>query len=477
MSHHHDKFGGEPSDPEVVYDEEDELTVADELIDHPDDERSTSNADEEHSALDPKRRASNPAPGEHVVPIRPLNVIGLVVALLFFCGPALAFVMGDRAESIENRALADAPSLSDGWEFIPNAELWAIDHLPLRSQAIRLGTEISQRVFDEPPAYGTSTGGVEGGQGTNPTENTESGQYPPIITGPDGTLFFGADVGNTCAPAMSMETVETQLNRIAKAVEDSGRTFVLAVAPDKSTFDSAKLPDSFAGKACMTERKDAFWAMLDAQGGFQIVDPRESLKTLQGQISEPIYKKYDTHWSLHGAYQFANDVATALDPGVAATTTSTVVGQTQLDGDLSVLLGTPQKDTYDDVRIQRPGVTLTMDSTTIQPNEIPSLTADFQHTAATTEDAPLIPGKTLILGDSFFEASRFMFPSYFADLTYVHNQAIGEPAGLAQIPEQMADSDVVVLEVVERSLAGGQAEILSEKSVEAIEKAMAANPK
>lgn len=41
----------------------------------------------------------------------------------------------------------------------------------------------------------------------------------------------------------------------------------------------------------------------------------------------------------------------------------------------------------------------------------------------------------------------------------------------------MADSDTVVLEIVERSLAGGQADILSESAVKAIEKAMSENPK
>lgn len=422
MSENHHHHTPEPSHRSHAPLEEDERTVADDLSEEPDDEAT----DQEAHHLAPRQRPSNPAPGQPLVPVRPINVLGIVAALLFFFGPGAAFVAGDRAEPIENRPLAEAPGLSSGWKFIPEAQLWANDHLPLRSQAVRIGTAISQGLFGEPPAYGGGSGGIDGGQGTGQGGQPESGKYPPVIEGADGTMFFGADIGNTCEPAMSLSVIEKQLSRIATAVQNSGRTFVLAVAPDKSTFESDKLPETFAGKTCMTERKDAFWKMLANQSAYPIVDPRQTLAKLEDSINEPIYKKYDTHWGLYGAYQFANDVAKALDPAVAAATTSRVVGEQQLDGDLSVLLGAPKKDTYADVRIERAGVSLTMDGKAIQPSEVPSLTASAQTTTASTNGAPVIAGKTLVLGDSFLEASRFMFPSYFAEFTYVHNQAIGE---------------------------------------------------
>ena len=86
-------------------------------------------------------------------------VVPLIAALLFFFGPAAAFLLGDRAQEIDNRPPATMPSLSQGWSFIPDLNTWANDHLPLRSQAVQSGTELSEALFDEPPHYEQVAGG------------------------------------------------------------------------------------------------------------------------------------------------------------------------------------------------------------------------------------------------------------------------------------------------------------------------------
>lgn len=87
-------------------------------------------------------------------------VVPLVVGLLFFFGPVVAVLGGDRAEEIDNRPLATMPSASDGWSFIPRFTTWANDHLGLRSQAVRTGTHLSEAMFDEPPQYGQASAAV-----------------------------------------------------------------------------------------------------------------------------------------------------------------------------------------------------------------------------------------------------------------------------------------------------------------------------
>ena len=61
----------------------------------------------------------------------------LAAALLFFLRSCNALTFGDRADPIENRPLAGMPSLNSGWQAIPGLNAWAVDNLPLRSQAVR----------------------------------------------------------------------------------------------------------------------------------------------------------------------------------------------------------------------------------------------------------------------------------------------------------------------------------------------------
>lgn len=73
---------------------------------------------------------------------------------MFFFGPSAAGALGVRAGELENRALTQLPSLTQGWGLFDQLNQWTIDHLPLRDQAIRFNTDLSQRLFDEIPSYG-----------------------------------------------------------------------------------------------------------------------------------------------------------------------------------------------------------------------------------------------------------------------------------------------------------------------------------
>src|SRR5829696_5912931 len=129
--------------------------VADDAEVHEGDEATVADALEESvedgAAIKPGSLVS-PHPSRVVV-------VPLIAALLFFFGPTAAFLLGDRAKEIDNRPLATMPSLSQGWSFIPDLNTWANDHLPLRSQAVQRGTELSEALFDEPPHYGQVAGG------------------------------------------------------------------------------------------------------------------------------------------------------------------------------------------------------------------------------------------------------------------------------------------------------------------------------
>src|SRR5665213_1656701 len=76
-----------------------------------------------------------------------------VLALCFFFGPAIAAGVGVRAKPIENHKLSSFPSPSQRWNVFGNFDSWAIDHLPLRDNAIETNSSIERNIFDEAPNY------------------------------------------------------------------------------------------------------------------------------------------------------------------------------------------------------------------------------------------------------------------------------------------------------------------------------------
>jgi alginate O-acetyltransferase complex protein AlgJ len=410
--------------------------------------------------------------------------VPLVAALLFFFGPAVAFLLCDRAEEIDNRPLADTPSPLQGWSFIPDFNTWANDHLPLRSQAVRGGTELSEKVFDEPPQYGQTTAAdgvrtpaVDGAQttavGGAQTTPGDGVQYPRVIRGSDGWLYLGSDVSTSCNPLLSVRETVRSLQRLDAAIEGSGRTLVLAVAPDKSTIVPEHLPDRFAGEGCAKARKAAFWDSLTS-AGLPLIDMRGPLQDAQERLGHPVYRKTDSHWNWQGASVLAEQVVTRLDPALLAGDASPFVEgrETELRGDLGAMIGKPSTDEAVEVTVDRPGVTLSVGGQTVDASGMPGLGTQPATIDASSTAAPLYPGRTAVFGDSFFGSARAMFAPFFDELSIVHNQS---PARV--LAKVIADSDTIVVELVERSVAGGAVQFATPAVVDVIERELADSPR
>ena len=402
-------------------------------------------------------------------PVRRLPA--LLAALLFFFGPLGAFVLGARPEAFENRALAELPAPSDGWSFFPDFTTWAVDHLPLRQQAVEAYAAGSETVFGEPPSYGTTDQGPLGGAPGGERTDSEATEFPQVIQGEDGWLYLGADVSNMCDPTRDIDETFDRLDRLARAVEDSGRRFVLTIAPDKSTIYPDNLPDTYLGEECASERRDAFWEVLRSSPPDWYVDLREPLEEQQEE-SGPIYRPTDTHWAPRGAAVFAYELARALDPTLLMGTRLRETGDTSRTGDLGTLLGAPVEDEYPDYAVERTGVTPVGRDSLL----LPELPYDAAYTVTNrSAGAPLFAPRTLLLGDSFTNSSRGALGAWFAELALLHNEVAAEDPQIAA--DAMADADVIVYEIVERSLGSGRAALLDDAALDAIEATLAAAPR
>jgi alginate O-acetyltransferase complex protein AlgJ len=429
-------------------------------------------------SIDTKSTASEeaiPPPGQtRRARLRPRKPVVFLLALAFFFGPAAGYVLGQRPQEIENRRLKAFPSLSDGWSFFPDFATWATDHLPLRKQAVEANSALSERAFKEPPSYGGADTGVAGvpgtGAGADRSGEPDQPTYPRVIQGKDGWLYFGGDVSGPCQPIRSVADTLARLTRLARAVEKSGRRFVLTVPPDKSTAWPQQLPASYLGKSCAEARRTEFWSALRSSPPPGYVDLLGPIQAAQRANGAPIYRQTDTHWSDRGALLYAQGLADALKPGLWQHLTVKSSGTKTRAGDLGALIGRPHVDSYPGLTLNRAG----QDWQYTMPTA-PLTTPVRVDPGPLPRGVPVITEPTLLLGDSFTNSSRTILPQLFTSLSVLHNEVAG--ARPDTVATAMVNSDTVVYEIVERTIASGRGSLIDDRGLTAIEKALAANPR
>lgn len=398
--------------------------------------------------------------------------LALVLAGLFFFGPALAAAAGVRARPFENRALPTFPALSRGWQFFGAFDDWATAHLPLRDKAVRAQTSLSRRVFSENPRFDAAASGppVAVGAGAAGAGTPVAGAgIAQVLAGRSGWLYYGGDFSNPCSPTLAVPEVMSRLERLQRLVVASGRRFAVVVAPDKSTLEPGHLPASYPGKACSAAVKDAFWARLRSAPPPGYLDLRGPLERAKAAENGPVYRPTDTHWNQRGVATYAEVLATWLDPRLWSTTTVRPTGPQSRIGDLGVLLGAPHTDTYPGYALDRPG------TTTTAPVSRSSAGAPYSESRASTAGAPLFNRPVLLLGDSFTQSARSHLYGFFSDLRIMHPEAaVSRPQGLV---DQVVAADVVIYEVVERSANSGKSPMLDTGVLDRLEAALAAAPR
>jgi len=391
-----------------------------------------------------------------------LNVRGKVVrialaglALTFFFGPAVAAAAGVRAPAIENHKLGRLPDTSNGWKSFGIFDTWATDHLPLRNVAISANTKVERDVFGETPNYGangaattTTTTGVAGISVLQPPPAPASAtpaDFPTVITGLDGWLYYGTDLRAACNPTLTAPVIAQRFQQLSEIMQRAGKQFVMMIAPDKSDIYPQYLPTADQGVTCASQAEAALWAALAA-------NPPTGYQDLHGAIEaakakDPgtlLYRKLDTHWNGVGAMIYARVLTNSFDPTLWPTATVTPLGNSSSHTDLEALLGQRTTEQAPLFSVTRPGVTTTINT--------PSQLAD------TTTDAPLITPKTLFISDSFTDSSRFAINPFFAQAGFINSSAAG--TAYDELVQSIKSSQIVVLEIVERTVIGGQAPIL-----------------
>jgi hypothetical protein len=381
-------------------------------------------------------------------------------ALAFFFAPLLLWVGGVRARPFENRPMASAPTLSQGWDAFDGATRFFVDRLPLREQAVRANTWVSESVFSTTPDYGTAN--AEGGNTTRDAlpfgepdqtdqeaPEREAGQGGPlqpqnstVLKGRDDWLFLEADLAAACAPSQPWAATVDRMRRMVDLIRASGRKAVFVIPADKSTIYPEFLPDGgFAQEDCYEAGRQKAWAALEGAGD-ELVPLRKPLLAGKEAPPEETYHRGDTHWNTKGAIQGGNAVLKAL--GAPLIEDADIVKRRQdYPGDLTGLVGAPEKANTPWWTIKRPG-------------QAPQTHTEERFGKAIVRVAhndpdgpPLLPGRTIMLYDSFGVALIDAMAAYTRDFGALLWYGDAAPA---QLIEAIVSADVVVLEKIERDI-------------------------
>lgn len=396
----------------------------------------------------------------------------VISAVIFFLAPAIAFVFGVRPQAFENHRLASFPSVAAGWGFFTELPGWAIDNLPLREVGVRAEAGISQSVFGEPPDYsGTDRQSGAGGSPLGPLGSTAQGNvsndYSQVIAGTDGWLYLTQDMTAKCAPTRPLSATIGALRQLRAAIEASGRSLVLVVAPDKSTVVPQYLPADYLDKQCAAAVAQTFWTEVTRDDG--AVDLRAGLTGLTSVERRPAYYPQDTHWTDLGALYMLRRVVDTIAPGTTSSWTTRQATVTRFPSDLSAMTAEPGDNTEITYHLSPDGGA---DQTLAPPATLD--TPLLINRAAT---AGMITTPTAILGDSFLDPALRYLPAAFSDATaFTYGGLSGNDAAAQSVESVLAAGRVIVIEVVERSLTGGTAPFLQPDVIASIRTYLAAHP-
>ncbi|RSM69055.1 hypothetical protein DMH04_46495 [Kibdelosporangium aridum] len=399
------------------------------------------------------------------------QLTAIICAVVFFALPLISLTVGMRPTELENHRLASFPNPGDGWSFFTNFNGWSNDHLPFRREAIDAVNGISRGLFGEPPNLGRSpqqsgpVAVVPGPQQGDKRQINPGVTIPLAIEGKNGWMYYGDDVVSRCNQARDLKSTMDQIRRLREGVEASGRKFVMVVAPDKTTIVPENLPNSYAGKDCMQKVNSELWPLLTAEKG--VVDLRGELHARGQQLGKPVYPPLDGHWWDEGGLVLARRLAEAIHPTITRKWVTQPVQEYSIPADTPPLIGLSGTNKGFMYSLKPDGE---RDQTR---NLSPDFNTPVQVGHATGQGT--VTESVGMLSDSFtIRALRYLAAS-FGDLTVLHYGKTPDDNGRAA-GEMLAQNEVVAVEVVERTIASGNNQLLQPAVVDGIVRVLQDNP-
>lgn len=348
-------------------------------------------------------------------------VIAAAFAALIFV-PGVLWVVGWQSDEIENRALAERPDIS-GPQDLVEEETYAqtseflVDHMPLREEAVNSYSRVNMELFDESP-------------------------NPDVILGDDDWLFLQETLDNICDPPVEPWEMATRMNRLSAVIAGSGRDVVLTIAPDKNAVYGDMLGDEEADTyECADANRAELIDYLDQVAPPGYVDAYGYMRNLREEWDDEVYYSHDTHWTTRATAEFVGDIIDGLDEGLWDPDAITTREEGH-EGDLTRMIGIPWDIDTQRTFVDRPDVATPGLEGDDRMRPDGEGTIDTEH----PDDVEVLPGRTLIIFDSFFDNAIGMISPYTEETTFVRWGNFDEES----FAELVAEHDNIIIEAAER---------------------------
>lgn len=262
---------------------------------------------------------------------------------------------------------------------------------------------------------------------------------PVAVAGRGGFYYIGSDFDTACAYGGHLKTAMKGLSRLADILQRAGKKVAFTVAPNKSAVVRGELPQPLPQGACSRRGMRVQAKILDRYRDPRYLPLRRSLVKLPNS-----YWRTDSHWNTVGSSVFAEHLAEALSPRLAALQKYKRTKRTKR-GDLAPYVPGLGAETVR-ARVPRNGVRTRPAGDS--PAYDPSLQSVYTDLSWTSKPArKTFPGRTLILGDSFTYVSTEALSNLFRRGRFMW---IGYHKSMADIVAAVNAADTVVFAVVQR---------------------------
>ncbi|WP_461096917.1 alginate O-acetyltransferase AlgX-related protein [Spirosoma luteolum] len=279
------------------------------------------------------------------------------------------------------------------------------------------------------------------------------GQSPlpeKVVVGKDGWFYpgnFFADVarqhqGLRPISRSMMQAIAARLSRYQQQLARRGARLYVMVAPDSHTIYPEHLPDNLQ-RTATSANLDALYQYLQQHTTVSVIDIRRPL--LDAKAVRPVYYQTDTHWNEFGAVvastalvnYLRHDYPTLPEARLSDYRFRPVTG---VGGDLTTMLAV--NDSYRDM-VQYKVTSLT-GAGARQTASIPN--AEMNLPSSRFVGQQTSRPRLLFVGDSFSYSLNQYLPPYFSASFLVRSRHFNPQLVQAE------QSDIVVIEVVERNL-------------------------
>ena len=217
------------------------------------------------------------------------NIFLIILTLIILLIPVVTMNhLPDQISKIENRSLAEFPSLSEGAvAFMNGVNSYADDRIGLRDDMMRLYNRWNYTVL--------------------------RGNHSKVISGKDGWLFYKGEgalddyTGTNIDSEKTMRQVET-LVLIDEWCKERGITFVFTIGPNKSTIYDNYMPDYISHAT--TSNLDMLLAALE-ETNVRVFCPKDALIAHRDEIE--LYYRQDTHWNEYGSRYLLDEMTEVLN--------------------------------------------------------------------------------------------------------------------------------------------------------------------